>query len=712
MGGIESCDAAAFEAPPPVGDEESWPTPRLADHEDKRKSQHQDKVDKIDVKNSAVKPNQKWVHVPYVPTAKFSTPLPPTASRRGGRSARGNRDVGSRGAQMQQGIAQDKPDKMRSGEPFSAPPQTLERLRGRDPEALEQKSNRGLNQPQRASSVGASADDGYRLRSPITPERGSASESKRSHRGEIQNLSMAGHNGETIDPSRGTLSAPSRQLSSSSRTGTFASPRHAPGENHPHPFRILTGAERRSTNDGYEKPFDGSLRRERHDSHRDHPRNRDNELRSESWRDRDAAHERSEPRSGRGRGGYRGRGAHFGHGNSQSAQNHAFTAPLPQRSFSASKNHGHNPRHRQPSTAYGGMPPSSHQRSNSRSQSIPSHGMYPVSNSFPSMSPTQADMNAMYGAYPNMYPGVMSAIPYTPALEPMALISMVAAQLEYYFSIENLCKDVYLRSNMNSQGWVPLRVVAGFNRIKSLTEDMNLIRHVCQTSRNIEFEPAENGMDQVRKLERWDQWILDVEQRQPHARTDSPPSLPLQQSPSHANAAFTTSQVASPKTWTSGSFHVTYPDVSVVGPRGLGLDTRPTTSPTSTVLPDFPTGENFSLSNGRPTYDTEQTTDPVNRSNSPLQVSIAMPNGSTDPAAIGERPTSPQEIGVENAFSNERLNELHVCVRHPPLQLQPPFMAAANRSFSHGSIDGTAPRAERVITPLPSLRGGAGSPER
>ncbi|KAJ3279246.1 component of La ribonucleoprotein [Borealophlyctis nickersoniae] len=40
---------------------------------------------------------------------------------------------------------------------------------------------------------------------------------------------------------------------------------------------------------------------------------------------------------------------------------------------------------------------------------------------------------------------------------------------EYYFSIENLCRDIYFRRQMDAtNGSVPLKVVAGFNRVRSL----------------------------------------------------------------------------------------------------------------------------------------------------------------------------------------------------------------------------------------------------
>ena len=34
-------------------------------------------------------------------------------------------------------------------------------------------------------------------------------------------------------------------------------------------------------------------------------------------------------------------------------------------------------------------------------------------------------------------------------------------QVEYYFGVENLCRDTFLRSKMNEEGWIPLPVIAG-----------------------------------------------------------------------------------------------------------------------------------------------------------------------------------------------------------------------------------------------------------
>ena len=49
---------------------------------------------------------------------------------------------------------------------------------------------------------------------------------------------------------------------------------------------------------------------------------------------------------------------------------------------------------------------------------------------------------------------------------------------EYYFSRENLQKDFFLRRKMDSEGFLPVTLVASFNRVRSLTNDVSFIMQV------------------------------------------------------------------------------------------------------------------------------------------------------------------------------------------------------------------------------------------
>ena len=88
--------------PPPVRDQESWPTPDSAQDEDRRKAQ--EKGEKGEKERNPSTPSRshgknEWVPVPYTPNVIFNTPLPSTGpNRRGGRGgARGGAQAGGRG---------------------------------------------------------------------------------------------------------------------------------------------------------------------------------------------------------------------------------------------------------------------------------------------------------------------------------------------------------------------------------------------------------------------------------------------------------------------------------------------------------------------------------------------------------------------------------------------------------------------------------------
>ena len=51
----------------------------------------------------------------------------------------------------------------------------------------------------------------------------------------------------------------------------------------------------------------------------------------------------------------------------------------------------------------------------------------------------------------------------------------VRNQIDYYLSVGNLVRDVFLRSKMNGEGWIPCHVVASFNRVRMLTPDLALV---------------------------------------------------------------------------------------------------------------------------------------------------------------------------------------------------------------------------------------------
>lgn len=78
--------------------------------------------------------------------------------------------------------------------------------------------------------------------------------------------------------------------------------------------------------------------------------------------------------------------------------------------------------------------------------------------------------------------------------------SQLRTQLEYYFSPDNLYKDHFLRNQMDAQGFVPLQVLAEFNRVKYsilLGQDPTLLIRAIQTSDVLQFDRS--GLPRVRR---------------------------------------------------------------------------------------------------------------------------------------------------------------------------------------------------------------------
>ena len=106
-------------------------------------------------------------------------------------------------------------------------------------------------------------------------------------------------------------------------------------------------------------------------------------------------------------------------------------------------------------------------------------------------------------------------------------LALVQTQIEYYFSIDNLCKDMFLRKHMDSQGLVFLNTIAQFRRMLELTHDINLIRAASQNSREVELITGEDGLDRIRRREGWQTWVQPMHLRDPSAQNDGPKALHL-----------------------------------------------------------------------------------------------------------------------------------------------------------------------------------------
>lgn len=61
-----------------------------------------------------------------------------------------------------------------------------------------------------------------------------------------------------------------------------------------------------------------------------------------------------------------------------------------------------------------------------------------------------------------------------------------SALSEYYFSEENLQRDVFLRRNMDEDGYLPITLIASFHRVKALSADVALVLSAVSESDQLE----------------------------------------------------------------------------------------------------------------------------------------------------------------------------------------------------------------------------------
>ncbi|KAJ5089481.1 hypothetical protein N7532_008165 [Penicillium argentinense] len=126
---------------------------------------------------------------------------------------------------------------------------------------------------------------------------------------------------------------------------------------------------------------------------------------------------------------------------------------------------------------------------------------------------------------------------------PFSITSKLSMQLEYYFSVDNLCRDMPLRRHMDSQGFVSLSVIASLRSIKSLTIESELIRRVSRELRSVEYQTSEDGVDRLRPRDNWAQWILPYDLREPSAQHEgTAPTQARQVVPSQRNMSRATGQ--------------------------------------------------------------------------------------------------------------------------------------------------------------------------
>lgn len=202
-------------------------------------------------------------------------------------------------------------------------------------------------------------------------------------------------------------------------------------------------------------------------------------------------------------------------------------------------------------------------------------------------------VQTQFGSYE--YPmAPMSAMPFQP--QPYwdnMTVPVLKNQIEYYFSIENLCKDMYLRARMDSQGFVPLHFIAAFKRVRELSADIGMLRAVCEMSLDVDLVVGEDDIERVRRREGWESFVLPLEDRDDLARNHGPVQLSFKNRapysmPPQFNGMQMPYPVASPPAFVPHEqYHQQFDHHAMNGMNGANGHAQKGASQLSAAVPDF-----------------------------------------------------------------------------------------------------------------------------
>lgn len=95
--------------------------------------------------------------------------------------------------------------------------------------------------------------------------------------------------------------------------------------------------------------------------------------------------------------------------------------------------------------------------------------------------------------------------PFTPPSNELA--DKIVAQVEFYFSDVNITKDAFLLKHVkrNKEGYVSLKLISSFKRVKHLTKDWRVVAHALVRSKKLEINEAGTKLRRIDPLPQYDQ---------------------------------------------------------------------------------------------------------------------------------------------------------------------------------------------------------------
>ncbi|XP_057654352.1 la-related protein 6 [Diorhabda carinulata] len=95
--------------------------------------------------------------------------------------------------------------------------------------------------------------------------------------------------------------------------------------------------------------------------------------------------------------------------------------------------------------------------------------------------------------------------PFDPPNDELA--DKIVQQVEFYFSDANITKDAFLLKHVkrNKEGYVSLKLISSFKRVKHLTKDWRVVAHALNRSTKLEINEAGTKLRRLQPLPKYDE---------------------------------------------------------------------------------------------------------------------------------------------------------------------------------------------------------------
>lgn len=99
----------------------------------------------------------------------------------------------------------------------------------------------------------------------------------------------------------------------------------------------------------------------------------------------------------------------------------------------------------------------------------------------------------------------VSEPPFQPPSDELA--DKIVQQVEFYFSDANITKDAFLLKHVkrNKEGYVSLKLISSFKRVKHITKDWRVVAHALSRSQKLEINEAGTKLRRVDALPQYDE---------------------------------------------------------------------------------------------------------------------------------------------------------------------------------------------------------------